>query len=147
VIRGNRRRPSEDFLIVRPEVSGHTAGDGSITFDTWLGDDLIAAHPSLLVTTRLKRDLERLPSASGFAIVMARTSASTFFRCHRPGQRLPVLWLVKILGEAGRDDLGLAQDGAIVASKRVLNILLRHRVARASFAQYRPLPLNADRVA
>jgi hypothetical protein len=124
------------FLIVRPEVSGHAVAGDSISFDTWLGDDLVAAHPHLVVTTPLKKDLERIPAASGFAIARIRAVTSRFFRRHSPGKRLPVFWLVRIRGTAGRDDIGIAEDGATVVSPRVFDVLLEHKVGRATFSQY-----------
>jgi hypothetical protein len=124
------------FLIIRPEVSGHTRGDG-ITFDTWLGDDLVAAHPCLVATTALKKDLASLVDASGFSIIRARATTSPFFRRHTPGRRLPVFWMIRIMGEAGVDDIGIAKDGSTVVSRQVLDVLLRHHIPRATFSQFR----------
>jgi hypothetical protein len=131
-------RDVSGFLIVRPEVSGHARGRDEILFDTWLGDDLVAAHPCLVATTALKNDLEALPAASGFTIGRARATTSRFYRHHSPGRRLPVFWLIRVMGEAGRDDIGIARDGSTVVSRRVLDVFLRHKVARASFSQYTP---------
>jgi hypothetical protein len=124
------------FLVIRPELSGHARGDAGITFDTWLGDDLVEAHSCLLATTPIKNDLVALPDASGFTVTPAHTTTSLFFRHHSPERRLPEFWRIKVLGEAGRDDIGIAEDGATVVSRRVLDVLLRHRIARAVFFQY-----------
>lgn len=107
-------------------------------FDAWLGDDLVAAYPCLVATTALKNDLAALGDSSGFTVARVRTKTSVFFRRHSPGRRLPVLWLISVVGEAGRDDIGISRDGATVVSQRVLDVLLRHRIPRAVFSQYVP---------
>jgi hypothetical protein len=107
-------------------------------FDTWLGDDLIRAHPVLMVTTPVKRALLRLQGASGFEITRARARTSPFFRRHSPGKRLPPFWAIQVRGQAGRDDLGLTAGGVLVVSRRVLDVLLDFRVGRAVLMQYAP---------
>jgi hypothetical protein len=126
------------FLVVRPEHSGHVGRDGGITFDTWLGDDLVAAHPCLLATTPLKNALLALPAATGFVVTRAHTKTSPFFRQHSPGHRLPVFWLIKVKGEAGRHDIGVARDGSTVVSRRLLDVLLRHTIGQAVLTQFSP---------
>jgi hypothetical protein len=71
------------FFNVEPEASGSPADDstpGSVAcvFDTWLGDDLIRAYPLVLVTTPVKRALERLQPPTGFEITRARIRTSRF---------------------------------------------------------------------
>jgi hypothetical protein len=40
--------------------------------------------------------------------------------------------------------LGLTEAGALVVSRRVLDVLLEFRVAQATFAQYRPAGERAE---
>ena len=107
-------------------------------FDTWLGDDLIRAHPVLMVTTPVKRALLGLQGASGFEITRARARTSGFFRRHSPGKHLPPFWAIQVRGQAGRDDLGLTAAGILVVSRRVLDVLLDFRIGRAVLMQYAP---------
>jgi hypothetical protein len=131
------------FFTVEPEASGWPAARQGTTavayvFDTWLGDDLIRAHPGVLVTTPLKRALERLPEPTGFEMARARVRSSGFYRNHHPGKRLPPFWAIQVHGQAGRDDMGLTGATVLVVSRRVLDVLLAFRVGRAVFAQYAP---------
>ena len=140
---GSSSRGKVSFFTVEPEASGSPAADSSpgevaCVFDTWLGDDLIRAHPVLMVTTPVKRALLRLQGASGFEITRACVRTSPFFRRHSPGQRLPPFWAIQVRGHAGREDLGLTAAGILVVSRRVLDVLLDFRIGRAVLTQYAP---------
>lgn len=129
------------FLSIEPETSGFLtrggeAGRVDCTFDTWLGDDLVRAYPAVLARTRVKEALLALEGRSGFEITRARVRASTFYRKHSPGKRLPVFWAIQVSGRAGRDDMGLTPAGVLVISRRVLDALLRFRIGRAVLAQH-----------
>jgi hypothetical protein len=128
------------FFIVKPEDAGHPdrEGSGGFVFDTWLGDDLVSAHPDLLVTSPLKKDLESLDEATGFGLSPARTSCSPFFRRHKPTLTLPPFWAINVQGEPGKDDIGLTRDGSLVVSQRVMDVLVRYRVGRAVFWLFSP---------
>ena len=140
---GSSSRGGANFFTIEPEASGSPAtgsspGQVTCVFDTWLGDDLIRAHPVLMVTTPVKRALLGLQGASGFEITRARVSTSQFFREHSPGKRLPPFWAIQVRGHAGRDDLGLTAAGILVVSRRVLDVLLDFRIGRAVLTQYAP---------
>jgi len=131
------------FLTVEPEASGALVADApagwvSCLFDTWLGDDVVRAYPAVLVRTPVKEALMSLDRRSGFEITRARIRASSFYRRHSPGKRLPVFWAVQVTGVAGRDDMGLTPAGVLVVSRRVLDVLLRFRIGRAVLGQYVP---------
>lgn len=131
------------FLTVEPEASGFLVAGApgsrvSCMFDTWLGDDVVRAYPVVLVRTPIKEALMSLDRGSGFEMTRARIRASSFYRRHSPGKRLPVFWAVQVNGQAGRDDMGLTPAGVLVVSGRVLNVLLRFRIGRAVLAQYVP---------
>ena len=131
------------FFTIDPEASGSPAADlqsGRVVyvFDTWLGDDLVRAHPAVLVTTPVKRALLGLQDPSGFEVTKARARTSGFFRRHSPGKRLPPFWAIHVRGQAGRDDMGLTPAGILVVSRRVLDVLLDFRIGRAVLAQYCP---------
>ena len=131
------------FFAIEPEASGSPTTDllpGRVAyvFDAWLGDDVIRAHPAVLVTTPVKRALLELRRPSGFEITRARARTSRFFRRHSAGRRLPPFWTIHVRGDAGRDDMGLTPAGILVVSRRVLDVLLDFRIGRAVLAQYTP---------
>ena len=131
---------SGGYFILLPELAGHwvaSPADGdTCVFDTWLGDDVVRAHPLVLVTTPVKEALEQLQSSSGFTVGPVGCETSLFFRRHNPGRQLPTFWAVHVNGEAGSDDVGLARDGSVVISRRVLDLLMRFRIKQAVLAQY-----------
>ena len=132
------------FFVVEPEASGRPdgrrgpGGEASCTFDTWLGDDLLRAHPLLLVTAPLKEALEGLTHPRGFSLAPARATASAFFESHYPGRRLPSFWSLDVQGRPGVDDMGRAGDGSLVASARVVGVMGRFRLKHATLSQYAP---------
>jgi len=119
-------------------VAGLPSDEATYVFDGWLGDDVVRAHPSLLVRTEVKNALLGLDRPTGFNVAKARVRTSRFFRNQNPGKRLPRFWAVDVRGRAGRDDMGLMTSGTLVVSRRVLNVLLGLRIPRAVFAQYTP---------
>ena len=138
---GGRPREERAFFFLKPEDAGHpetpSASDACLyVLDTWLGDDLIRAHPGLLVTTPLKESLESLPAPTGFRIVEARTRPSVFLQEQRPGLRLPLFWALQIYGQAGLHELGLTADHSLVVSQRALDQFVQHSIRHATLAQY-----------
>ncbi len=136
------------FFVVEPEASGRPAGrqvatgEPVCTFDTWLGDDVVRAHPLLLVTPGLKDALLALGGPTGFSLVQAHASRTPFFERHAPDRRLPPFWSVEVVGRPGVDDLGLGRDGSIVASARVIDVLGRFSLKHATLGQYSPPELE-----
>jgi len=130
------------FFFVQPEVAGASVSSPppavACLFDTWLGDDLVRVHPLFLVTSPLRKALGALKNPSGFSVARARARTSPFFRRYNPNRRLPVFWFLQADGVPGRDDVAVTQDGSLVVSRRVLDVLMECRVGRAVFAQYSP---------
>ena len=127
------------YFVVEAEASGRPAGEGaepSCTFDTWLGDDLVSAHPLLLATTRLKEALLGLSQPTGFTFVPARATRSAFFERHDPGRSLPTFWSVQVDGRPGVDDLGMGQGASVVASARVVEAMGTFSLKHATLSQY-----------
>jgi hypothetical protein len=127
------------YFVVDPEGSGRPIGQASepsCTFDTWLGDDLVSAHPLLLVTTRLKESLLELSQPTGFSFALARTTRSPFFERHDPDRALPTFWSVRVDGQPGVDDLGMGRGGSLVASSRVVEAMGRFSLKHATLSQY-----------
>jgi hypothetical protein len=129
------------FFVVEPELSGtpvrsESRFTRSIVFDGWLGDDLVRAYPAVLVTSGLRSALLALPRPTGFRLSRARAERSPFLSLHEPGRRLPSFWSVDIEGKPGQDDMAITDAGALVVSRRVLDVFVEFRVGRAVFAQY-----------
>lgn len=133
-------RRASGFFVVEPEAAGvpveaAVRGATSVVFDGWLGDDLVRAYPAVLATTALKNGLLAL-AGTGYGITRARVARSRFFRQHHPGVRLPAFWAIAVGHRPGREDIGLTEAGALVVSRRVLDVLLEFRIGRAVLAQY-----------
>jgi hypothetical protein len=130
------------FFVVTPEDAGHPGPGGGdpalLVFDTWLGDDLVRAHPVFLVTTRLKDTLEALSGPSGFTCARIRVERSRFLRSQRPALRLPAFWVLEISGAPGVHPLGLALDGSLVVSQAALDCLVQHSIPHAQLSQFVP---------
>lgn len=129
------------YLTVEPEIAGSpgsAAAGSEVSFDTWLGDDLVRAFPMFLVTKGLRDALGKAGVLTGFGFGTARIRSSPFFRKHNPGRRLPRFWALRVSGRPGRDDMGLTGGGVLVVSRPVLDVLLDFRIARATLAQYTP---------
>lgn len=127
------------FLTVEPEIAGsprRAAADLEVSFDTWLGDDLVRAFPMFLVTRGLRDALAKAEVLTGFGFRAVSIRSSPFFRRHNPGRRLPRFWALMVSGRAGRDDMGLTGGGVLVVSRRVIDVLLEFRIGRATLAQY-----------
>lgn len=127
------------YFVVDAEASGRPAGEKgekSCTFDTWLGDDVVRAHPLLLVTTGLKEALLGLSQATGFSLIEAKATRSAFFERHDPDRQLPTFWSVEVEGRPGVDDLGLRKDGSVIASARVVEVMGRFSLKHATLSQY-----------
>jgi hypothetical protein len=138
------------FFVLTPEDAGHAEPEARgrvplYVFDTWLGDDLVRAHPLFLATTRLKMSLLTLPAPTGFHTAPVRALGSPFLRSQRPGLRLPKFWILEVYGRAGVHPLGLSADGSLVISQAALERLVEHSVPHAQFAQFVPAPEAAGR--
>ena len=132
------------FFVMEPEAAGRptskprSGSPVSCTFDTWLGDDFVRAHPHLLVTQRLKEALEDRRSFTGYAFAPAHVAPSPFYERHDPARPWPTWWSVEVHGRAGHDDVGLTRDGSVVVSARVVEVLSGFVVLRATLRQYAP---------
>src|SRR6267378_2592579 len=109
------------YFRVRPEVAGglgdETLMDRSVhppvisrlhyEFDGWLGDPLLSSFPSYIVTRDLMREIlhEDLTGVT-FDHVMVTTSAD--FEERHATQQLPEFVWMKVVGQPGVDDFGLA---------------------------------------
>lgn len=129
------------FFVLEPEVGGaigeSTTFDYSTEppsvltleymFETWLGDDLLEAHPCFIVSARLKSALERL-GGSGYVFDSVTITKADQFDELNANIQLPQFDWLKIQGVAGINDCGLSKDGSLVVSTRMLDLLRQFNI-------------------
>lgn len=129
------------YFLLEPEVAGALGPESDMDSSVhpprvtqlhyelqgWLGDDLLETFPCYVVTSRCKEALENA-AFSGCTFAPAKiTTADTFSELY-PGRPAPVLHWLKVSGEAGKSDVGLASDYRIVVSEAVLEILMKFQL-------------------
>ena len=105
--------------------------------DTWLGDPLLEALSTFIVTDRLKeRLIEAHASGVGFGDVEA-TKAGIFLDLYddRP---LPAFSWLQITGRAGTDDFGLSSSRHLIVSERMMNLLKAFGLKHHEVSEYDP---------
>ncbi|MER9432995.1 hypothetical protein [Mesorhizobium sp. M0408] len=124
------------YFYIKPDVAGGfgkgTVLDTSVhppivskliyQMDGWFGDVLITTFPCFLVTEEAKRALLEV-GFSGATFAHVEVTTSEDFRELQPEVELPAFVWLKINGQAGRDDFGIARDLRLVVSERVLDLL------------------------
>lgn len=124
------------YFYIEPNVAGglgnHTVLDASVhppiviklhyEVEGWFGDVLVTTFPCYLVTEETQRALQQM-GFSGATFADAEVTTSEEFHEDQPGQELPPFVWLKVNGEAGRDDFGIAANYLLVISKRVLDLL------------------------
>ena len=137
------------FYYVEPEVAGglgqNTVLDPDVHPPTviklhykiinWLGDALLESFPALIIT-REAADALNKTGASGFECRDVELTVSESFREIYPERVLPEFLWLSVTGEAGRDDLGIADDSRLVVSDRALNVLRTFGVDNALVEAY-----------
>ncbi|HWX43221.1 MAG TPA: hypothetical protein VN345_18890 [Blastocatellia bacterium] len=125
------------YFYLEPEVAGGF-GEGSVLdtsvhpprvarlhyeFYGWLGGDLLTSFPSYIVTDRLKDKLQK-SDATGYELDRVEVTKSEFFKDMYPkAPPLPRFHWLKITGQAGLDDFGMATNHRLVVSERILRLL------------------------
>lgn len=124
------------YYYLEPEVSGGP-GDNTIMdttvhppavtrlhyeFDGWLGDSMVTSFPCYLVTEEVREKILK-SGFSGITFDQVEVTTSELFEEMQPDQKLPAFAWLKVNGEAGRDDFGIAKDYRLVVSERVLDAL------------------------
>jgi len=127
------------YYAIQPEVAG---GWGSNTlvedrsihpprvkklhyqFDGWLGDVILETFPCYIVTEEAKRNVEAA-GATGVKFDEVEITTSEGFEELCPRLHLPHFAWLRVEGDPGRDDFGIAPapDFRLVISERMLNIL------------------------
>ncbi|MER8662432.1 hypothetical protein NKH34_14960 [Mesorhizobium sp. M1148] len=126
------------YFDIRPDVAGglgnHTVLDTDVhppvvhnlhyEVEGWFGDALVTTFPCFLVTDEAKEALLKM-GISGADFSDAEVTESEEFHELQPGQELPHFVWLKVDGQAGRDDFGIASNYDLVISERVLDLFER----------------------
>ncbi|GAB6263398.1 hypothetical protein [Photobacterium sp. R1] len=138
-----------NFFYIEPEVAGElgptTVVDNSMhppvvnlleyRFESWLGDSILESFPCFVVTRPLA-DALTTNKFSGFTIDSVMISISDEFKELQPGINLPNFVWLKITGQSGRDDFGLADDFRLVVSDNVLHVLKSFNLDNADIEDF-----------
>jgi hypothetical protein len=106
-------------------------------FDVWLGDPLLEAVSTFIVTDRLK---ERLidARASGAAFGDVEVTKAGIFLDMNGDRPLPAFSWLQISGRAGTDDFGLSSSGLLVVSERIMKLLSAFGLHHCEVSKYDP---------
>ena len=125
-----------NFYKIEPDVAGGL-GENTILdpgvhppivsrlhyqFDDWSGDALVASFPCFLVTQHGRNVLQFI-GASGIEFSEVEVTTSEIFKQLKPNLELPKFHWLKVVGEAGQDDLGIGSDLLLIMSERALTAL------------------------
>lgn len=99
-------------------------------FQGWLGDDLLAAFPCFLITSRLAKAL-KVSELSGFELAPVEVSVSSEFEELYPGRVLPEFQWLKATGRGPHADFRLSPDFRLDISDRALELLRRFNINNA----------------
>jgi hypothetical protein len=142
-----------NYYTVEPEAAGGwgentVLADGTVhpprvsrlhyRFDGWLGDVVLESFPCYIVTEEARRNIEDI-RATGVRFDQVETTTSEEFDKTHPGLRLPRFLWMKIDGQAGKDDFGVAPapDFRLVVSQRILDVLNHLGIAHASIEPFK----------
>lgn len=145
------------FYILKPEVPGgideECRCDFSgvppridelvISFDDWLGDDLLTTHPVFFVTEDLAAKL-RGSNLDGYALAPMKVTRSELFEDIHEDDPLDLpefLWL-RVHGRAGFDDFGISDSMELVVSDRALSLLRSMRLVQCQATPLKESPTH-----
>jgi hypothetical protein len=94
-----------------------------VVFDVWSDDDLLRTSPCYFITVRLSEALHS-SNFSGIKIgPEVETEASLTFKGLYPDKNLPRYYLLRIDGNAFKDDFGLDKSNKLIISERAKQFL------------------------
>jgi len=125
-----------DYFALEPEVAGglgpNTVMDTSnhppvvscleYQFASWLGDDLLESYPCYIGTRRLADALTE-GQFEGLSFHALSVSVDPEFEDVTRIDELPTFLWMKVVGSAGRDDVGLSETGRLVVCQTALDVL------------------------
>ncbi|MHA6829299.1 hypothetical protein ACQUJV_24240 [Ralstonia pseudosolanacearum] len=91
-------------------------------FSGWLGDAILESFPCLIATLSASEALEQ-SGVTGIQLAELEVSTSVGFRDMYPAREIPSLRWLKVTGEAGKHDFGIATDLRLVVSEKAIDVL------------------------
>lgn len=124
------------YFFFEPEAAGalgeNTVIDASVhpprvdklhfEFSGWLGDAILETFPCVIATQSAAEALERR-GVTGIQLAEVEVSVSAGFREMYPAREIPRFRWLKVQGEAGNHDFGIAADLRVVVSEQALDVL------------------------
>ncbi len=138
------------FYYIEPEVAG-SLGDSSdidtsvhppkvsklhYQFDGWLGDDLLETFPCYIVTEQMRQQIE-LNNLTGAKFDSVMISVSDQFQEMYPNKILPQFFWLKVDGNTGKDDFGIAKDHRLVISKEAFDTMKQLNIENSDIEEYK----------
>jgi len=139
-----------NYYYIEPEVAGgwgkntvfdRTLGKPTVVhklnyeFDGWLGDELLESTPCFIATERMSREIEQ-SHLTGARFDHVEVTTSEQFKELYPSRQLPKFVWLRVDGNPGQDDFGIAPDFRLVVSERALKILQAVGVAQALVSDF-----------
>lgn len=90
-----------------------------IHLEDWLGDDLVETYPCYMVTEKLKNALEKSKFLGFMFHEIELTLDEYFDDNYQLSKDLPEFFWLKIIGEKGKDDLFISEEGLWISQKLV----------------------------
>jgi hypothetical protein len=137
------------YYYIEPEVAGGLGDDTIIDasvhppivtkleyqFEGWLGDEVLETFPCFIVTDAVAREITSL-ELTGFSLDSVKVSKSSSFEEMEFSMLLPSFFWLKVEGEAGISDFGIANDYRLVVSDRAKVALSKYQIQNADFEEY-----------
>lgn len=137
------------FYYIEPEVAGglgeHTVMNRGVhpptvlklhyKFEGWLGDSLLESFPCFIITNVAKHKLQEA-RLTGVRYDAVEVTVSTQFRELYPNRELPEFVWLRVEGQVGRDDFGVAPDGRLVVSQSALEVLQALALSQALITEF-----------
>ena len=137
------------YYYVEPEVAGQlgeeTEMDRSVhppkvthlqyEFHGWLGDDLLTTVSNYIVSEEL---MESITSSelTGCEVCNVEVAKSDEFKQLQSDTDLPDFYWLRIIGKAGEDDFGIADNNRLVVSEDALLLLEDVTIDQAKITEY-----------
>ncbi|QKZ02414.1 hypothetical protein [Pseudomonas eucalypticola] len=137
------------YYFIEPEVAGRL-GDSTVIdvsvhppvvshleykFEGWLGDDILESFPCFIVSSRLAEKLIS-DKFTGYELGPVTVSVAEEVSEIFSQALLPRFFWLKIVGGAGFDDFGIANDFRLVVSRRVKDMAEYFDFKYADFELY-----------
>lgn len=139
-----------DYYQLEPEVAGQLGEECEMDrsvhppdvtklhyeFHGWQGDDLLTTVANFIVSDPVRESLTSR-DLSGYTIDDVTVSKSPEFDELYPDTDLPAFYWLKITGEPGEDDFGIADNNRLVISADALSVLEDATIDQATVTEYR----------